>query len=183
MTQDEQMKLVEEAQRALTNYVSEPSVENGKRYTTIKSALSLIPPALARVRELEAENERLKNPKQLPSHPMSNELTVILLPDDGFSRAEKAVEDLKSGKQTMLFDSEDGSLFHRLRLITSKDPSLLKRISVFLLKDGEYIPIGLSFEDETKWPAGFCMKLWGNETEISEVRRPALVKRQKEVGG
>jgi hypothetical protein len=30
----------------------------------------------------------------------------------------------------------------------------------------------LRFEDELKWPVGFCQELWEEEVEISKLRRP-----------
>lgn len=77
-----------------------------------------------------------------------------------------------------LVETHSEMFFHRLRLRAAMDPELMKRIVVYFVDapspDGLCRPpreVGLSFEQELTWPAGFLQEALDSEIKIRSVRQ------------
>jgi predicted ATPase len=80
--------------------------------------------------------------------------------------------------RSALVETHSEMFFHRLRLRAAMDPELMKRIVVYFVDapnpDGTCRPpreIGLSFEQELTWPAGFLQEALDSEIKIRSVRQ------------
>jgi predicted ATPase len=79
--------------------------------------------------------------------------------------------------KTTLIETHSEMFINQLRLRAALTPDLLGKIAVYFIdspdEDGccnEPRPIGLGFEDEMRWPAGFMQEAWDIETRISVAR-------------
>jgi hypothetical protein len=75
-----------------------------------------------------------------------------------------------------MVETHSEMFFQRLRLRAAMDPELMDRIAVYFIdapaENGTCNPprrIGLSFEDEIKWPAGFLSEAMETEIQIRSV--------------
>lgn len=110
--------------------------------------------------------------KSIPVRPpFQKELTVILTCNRDDAQADKDIEAIQDGRTIVLrFASEH--YFHQLRLRCEEQPELHNKIAVFYLNEHKVLtPIGLRFEDELKWPAGFLTELIDKEVRIQTLRR------------
>jgi predicted ATPase len=80
-----------------------------------------------------------------------------------------------------LVETHSEMFFHRLRLRAAMDPELMKQIAVYFLdpprENGICATprkIGLSFEEELKWPPGFLQETLDSEVQIDSVRQNRL---------
>jgi predicted ATPase len=86
-----------------------------------------------------------------------------------------------SGKNTLV-ETHSELFFHRLRLRAAMNPTLAEKIAVYFIDapaDGRCAiprPVGLAFDDETRWPQGFLQEAWEIETQISAVREARRVR-------
>ena len=76
-----------------------------------------------------------------------------------------------------LVETHSEMFFHRLRLRAAMNSELMEKIAVYFCDppapDGlcrSPRRVGLSFEDELKWPQGFLQEAWEMESEISIIR-------------
>ena len=83
--------------------------------------------------------------------------------------------------RSCLVETHSEMFFHRLRLRAAMDPSLMDKIAVYFIdppSDGFCNPprlVGLGFEDELRWPAGFLQEAYETEMQINvarHVRKP-----------
>jgi predicted ATPase len=80
--------------------------------------------------------------------------------------------------RSALVETHSEMFFHRLRLRAAMDPELMKRIAVYFVDapnaDGTCRPprqVGLSFDQELQWPAGFLQETLDSEVQIDSVRQ------------
>lgn len=80
--------------------------------------------------------------------------------------------------RSALVETHSEMFFHRLRLRAAMDPELMKRIAVYFVDapnaDGTCRPpreVGLSFDEELTWPAGFLQEALESEIQIKSVRK------------
>jgi predicted ATPase len=80
--------------------------------------------------------------------------------------------------RSALVETHSEMFFHRLRLRAAMDPELMKLVAVYFVdapnKDGTCNApreIGLSFEQELAWPAGFLQEALDSEINIRSVRQ------------
>lgn len=100
---------------------------------------------------------------------MDRKMTVLLLDDNGAELADADLLALRHPRNSKVVrqTSSDYYLAH-LRLRVAEDPSLAELIEVLWTdKTGGQHTIGLTFEDEKRWPADFGMRLWETEIKIS----------------
>lgn len=103
--------------------------------------------------------------------PFTKALTVVIRKPTGAEEADADLAAVKHGSQVIRDDVSE-HYFCRLRLRAAEDPSLLNRIAVFYASElGKLDPIGLTFDDENRWPVGFMQELWEEEVKIDEVHR------------
>jgi predicted ATPase len=79
--------------------------------------------------------------------------------------------------RSALVETHSEMFFHRLRLRAAMDTELMKRIAVYFVDapnpDGTCRPpreVGLNFEQELAWPAGFLQEALDSEIKIKSVR-------------
>jgi predicted ATPase len=81
-----------------------------------------------------------------------------------------------SGRSTLV-ETHSEMFFHRLRLRAEMNPSLREQIAVYFIDPpvegccSSPREVGLKFDDELKWPAGFLQEGWETETQIRVVRQ------------
>jgi predicted ATPase len=97
-------------------------------------------------------------------------------------RAQAEIADLfcalaMSGRRALV-ETHSEMFFHRLRLRAAMDSELMKAIAVYFVDapnpDGTCNPpreVGLSFEQELAWPAGFLQEALDSEIQIRSVRQ------------
>lgn len=78
--------------------------------------------------------------------------------------------------QSALVETHSEMFFNRLRLRATMNPELIDKIAVYFVdqpKNGicsKPRPVGLRYEDEIHWPAGFFQEGWETENRINAVR-------------
>jgi hypothetical protein len=103
--------------------------------------------------------------------PFQKELTVVMVRDSGPEQADKDLAAIKDHSATVFRVGVPELYLHQLRLRAEEDPSLLDKIAVFFLDEKNVMrEVGLRFEDELKWPAGFMDEAWDIEVQIQTLR-------------
>ena len=103
--------------------------------------------------------------------PFQKALTVLLTRDEGPKQADADLAAIADGKTVVFRHGTLEMYFHQLRLRTSEKPELLDQIAVFYIDTANVMhPIGLRFEDEDRWPPGFCMEGWEIANAIKSLR-------------
>jgi hypothetical protein len=105
--------------------------------------------------------------------PFTRALTVLLRKEIPLAQrqADDDIRDIENGGVTVSQPVNEG-YFHRLRRRVAERPELAKNIVVFYQDENDKLhEIGLSLEDQVRWPVGFCSELWEEESEIEAARR------------
>jgi hypothetical protein len=101
-------------------------------------------------------------------------LTVIMLKPKDFQQADLDLAAVETG-ENQIFRIVSELYLHRLRLRVAQNPALVEKISFsYIDENGKRHPIGLQFEEELKWPVGFCQEAWDNEIAIQEAHTGAI---------
>jgi hypothetical protein len=128
--------------------------------------------ANAAITEAEAYACALPSAEQLTVRPpFQKALTVVMVRDSGPEQADKDLATVKDHSATVFRVGVPELYLHQLRLRAEEDPSLLDKIAVFFLDENNVMrEVGLRFEDELKWPAGFMDEAWDIEVQIQKLR-------------
>ena len=104
----------------------------------------------------------------LPTLPGQKALTFLMQRDDSADQADAIIATLERGDTTFIPTPISEMFFHQLRLRVVQDPTLIDKIAVYYLTtERRWQEVGLRYEDELRWPVGFCDEAYAKEIEIN----------------
>lgn len=98
-------------------------------------------------------------------------LVVILTKSPASMEADEALRVAASNpRKQVKVQTHDELFFHQLRLRVAENPAISNLVDVFYFQDGKFLPLGLGFDDELRWPKGFGTEGWEIEIKLNALR-------------